>query len=132
MNDIDDRVPGNKLDLFHQQEEGAGMVFCPRGWGLYRVLEDCVRACMRRADSHVFCAHAHIEAEVGRFCSLLRSVYADLGFPAFEVALATRPASRAGSDATWDRAEHALADAARAAGLAFVLREGEGAFYGRN
>jgi threonyl-tRNA synthetase len=81
-------------------------------------------------DAHVFCSHAHIEAEVGRFCALLRSVYADLGFPAFEVALATRPASRAGSDATWDRAEHALAIASRAAGLAFDMLEGEGAFYG--
>ncbi|RAS15650.1 hypothetical protein BX591_15612, partial [Paraburkholderia bryophila] len=50
MNDIDHRVLGHKLDLFHQQEEGAGMVFWhPRGWELYRVLEDYVRARMRRA-----------------------------------------------------------------------------------
>ncbi|MFM0366689.1 hypothetical protein [Paraburkholderia sediminicola] len=50
MNDIDHRVLGNKLDLFHQQEEGAGMVFWhPRGWELYRVLEDYIRARMRRA-----------------------------------------------------------------------------------
>jgi threonyl-tRNA synthetase len=81
-------------------------------------------------DAHVFCAHAHIEAEVGRFCSLLRAIYADLGFPAFKVALATRPALRAGSDQTWDRAEDALANAARAAGLEFEVLEGEGAFYG--
>jgi threonyl-tRNA synthetase len=81
-------------------------------------------------DAHVFCAHSHIEAEVGRFCSLLRAVYADLGFPAFKVALATRPSLRAGSDATWDRAEEALAKAARAAGLEFDVRAGEGAFYG--
>jgi threonyl-tRNA synthetase len=224
---IDHRVLGHKLDLFHQQEEGAGMIFWhPRGWELYRVLEDYVRACMRRAgfreirtpqllarslweksghwekfgaamysladaeegralclkpmscpchvqvfnqrvrsyrelpvrysefgachrdepsgsleglkrarafvqdDAHVFCAHAHIEAEVRRFCSLLRSIYADLGFPSFEVALATRPAMRSGSDQTWDRAEEALANAARAAGLTFDVLEGEGAFYG--
>ncbi|RAS20408.1 threonine--tRNA ligase [Paraburkholderia bryophila] len=81
-------------------------------------------------DAHVFCAESHIEAEVGRFCSLLRAVYADLGFPAFKVALATRPAARSGSEATWDHAESALANAARAAGLAFDLLEGEGAFYG--
>jgi threonyl-tRNA synthetase len=37
---------------------------------------------------------------------------------------------RAGSDATWDRAEEALAKAARAAGLEFDVRAGEGAFYG--
>nr|WP_205192603.1 threonine--tRNA ligase [Burkholderia sp. Ax-1724] len=227
VNDIDHRVLGNKLDLFHQQEEGAGMVFWhPRGWTLYRVLEDYVRARMRRAgfreirtpqllarslweksghwekfggamysladaeegralclkpmscpchvqvfnqrvrsyrelpvrysefgachrdepsgaleglkrtrafvqdDAHVFCAAAHIEAEVGHFCALLREVYADLGFPEFKVVLATRPASRAGSEQTWDRAEEALANAARAAGLEFDVLEGEGAFYG--
>ncbi|WP_241016417.1 threonine--tRNA ligase [Paraburkholderia sp. Ac-20336] len=227
VNDIDHRVLGNKLDLFHQQEEGAGMVFWhPRGWTLHRVLEDYVRARMRRTgfreirtpqllarslweksghwekfggamysladaeegralclkpmscpchvqvfnqrvrsyrelpvrysefgachrdepsgsfeglkrtrafvqdDAHVFCAAAHIEAEVGHFCALLREVYADLGFPEFKVVLATRPASRAGSEQTWDRAEEALANAARAAGLEFDVLEGEGAFYG--
>ena len=242
MDDIDHRVLGNKLDLFHQQEEGPGMVFWhPRGWELYRVLEDYIRRRMRRAgfreirtpqllarsiwersghwekfgahmyslsegqgsgsaneehdaddasearalclkpmscpchvqvfnqrmrsyrdlpvrysefgachrdepsgsleglkrtrafvqdDAHVFCTEAQIEVEVGRFCDLLRNVYADLGFPAFSVALATRPALRAGADAVWDRAEAALAKAALAAGLQFEMREGEGAFYG--
>ncbi|MGA3246586.1 MAG: threonine--tRNA ligase [Paraburkholderia sp.] len=242
MNDIDHRVLGNKLDLFHQQEEGPGMVFWhPRGWELYRVLEDYIRRRMRRAgfreirtpqllarsiwersghwekfganmyslsegqdsgsanderdaddasearalclkpmscpchvqvfnqrvrsyrelpvrysefgachrdepsgsleglkrtrafvqdDAHVFCTEAQIEVEVGRFCDLLRNVYADLGFPAFSVALATRPALRAGADGVWDRAEAALAKAALAAGLQFDVREGEGAFYG--
>jgi threonyl-tRNA synthetase len=237
MNDIDHRVLGNRLDLFHQQEEGPGMVFWhPRGWELYRVLEDYIRRRMRRAgfreirtpqllarslwersghwekfgvnmfsfsegqvesdaeraagepralclkpmscpchvqvfnqrvrsyrelpvrysefgachrnepsgsleglkrtrafvqdDAHVFCMEAQIESEVGRFCDLLRNVYADLGFPVFSVALATRPVLRAGSDEVWDRAEAALAKAALAAGLAFEVREGEGAFYG--
>ena len=242
MDDIDHRVLGNKLDLFHQQEEGPGMVFWhPRGWELYRVLEDYIRRRMRRAgfreirtpqllarsiwersghwekfgahmyslsegqgsgsaneehdaddasearalclkpmscpchvqvfnqrmrsyrdlpvrysefgachrdepsgsleglkrtrafvqdDAHVFCTEAQIEVEVGRFCDLLRNVYADLGFPAFSVALATRPALRAGADEVWDRAEAALAKAALAAGLQFEMREGEGAFYG--
>ena len=50
MNDLDHRVLGNRLDLFHQQEEGLGMVFWhPRGWELYRVLEDYIRQRMRRA-----------------------------------------------------------------------------------
>jgi threonyl-tRNA synthetase len=237
VNDIDHRVLGNKLDLFHQQEEGPGMVFWhPRGWALYRVLEDYVRKRMRRAgfreirtpqllarslwersghwekfgaqmyslsegqhaqdaqegvaepralclkpmscpchvqvfnqrvrsyrelpvrysefgachrdepsgsleglkrtrafvqdDAHVFCMEGQIEHEVQRFCDLLRGIYADLGFPAFSVALATRPDLRAGDDAVWDRAEAALAKAALAAGLEFEVLEGEGAFYG--
>ncbi|WDD91687.1 threonine--tRNA ligase [Burkholderia sp. FERM BP-3421] len=81
-------------------------------------------------DAHVLCAPAQVEAEVVRFCALLASVYADFGFDAFEVALSTRPAQRAGDDASWDRAEAQLAAAARAAGLRFTLQPGEGAFYG--
>jgi threonyl-tRNA synthetase len=238
VNEIDHRILGSKLDLFHQQQEGPGVVFWhPRGWALYRVLEDYVRARMRRAgfreirtpqllarslwersghwdkfgaqmyalperssfepsaavdhddgqalclkpmscpchvqvfnqgvrsyrelpirysefgachrdepsgsleglkrtrafvqdDAHVFCTESQIEHEVARFCELLRVVYAALGFSSITVALATRPAQRAGEDAVWDRAEASLAAAARAAGLQFDILEGEGAFYG--
>ncbi|GAA5265273.1 threonyl-tRNA synthetase [Acidiphilium sp. MT5] len=50
MNELDHRQLGNNLDLFHQQEEGPGMVFWhPRGWELYRVIEDYIRSRMRRA-----------------------------------------------------------------------------------
>ena len=50
MNDVDHRVLGNNLDLFHQREEGPGMVFWhPRGWELYRIVEDYIRARMRSA-----------------------------------------------------------------------------------
>src|SRR3546814_15631413 len=46
----DHRVLGTRLDLFHQQEEGPGMVFWhPRGWALYRVIEDYIRRRMREA-----------------------------------------------------------------------------------
>ena len=49
--DIDDhRAIANRLDLFHQQEEGPGMVFWhPRGYAIYRVIEDYIRHRMRRA-----------------------------------------------------------------------------------
>ncbi|RYH70144.1 MAG: threonine--tRNA ligase [Alcaligenaceae bacterium] len=50
MSDVDHRVLGNRMHLFHQQDEGPGMVFWhPRGWELYRVIEDSIRARMRRA-----------------------------------------------------------------------------------
>lgn len=50
MDDFDHRALGNKLDLFHQQEEGPGMVFWhPRGNALYRVVEDYIRDRMRQA-----------------------------------------------------------------------------------
>ncbi|HEV7267968.1 MAG TPA: threonine--tRNA ligase [Falsiroseomonas sp.] len=225
MDSSDHRAIGNRLDLFHQQEEGPGMVFWhPRGAALYRLLEDHVRRRMRGAgfreivtpqllsrslwersghwqkfgpnmfaiedgertlalkpmscpghiqvfsrrvrsyrdlpvrycefgachrnepsgalqglvrtrafvqdDAHIFCREDQVEEEVARFCELLRSIYAEFGFPDFVVGFSTRPAERAGSDEVWDRAEAALAAAARAAGLSPRLQPGEGAFYG--
>ena len=49
--DIDDhRAIANRLDLFHQQEEGPGVVFWhPRGYAIYRVIEDYIRRRMRGA-----------------------------------------------------------------------------------
>jgi threonyl-tRNA synthetase len=225
----DHRVLGTRLDLFHQQEEGPGMVFWhPRGFALYRVIEDYVRRRMREVgfaeirtpqllsyslweasghadkfanemyrldsrssggnrqfalkpmscpchvqvfskslrsvhdlplrycefgachrdepsgalqglmrtksftqdDAHIFCTEAQVEGEVQRFCELLRSIYSDFGFGAPLVFFSTRPAKRAGDDATWDRAEAALAMAARRAGIDFGIKSGDGAFYG--
>jgi threonyl-tRNA synthetase len=81
-------------------------------------------------DGHVFLAESDAEHEVARFCSSLHDFYRALGFSEIAVNFATRPAQRAGSDAVWDRAELALANAARRAGLACQLKPGEGAFYG--
>ncbi len=81
-------------------------------------------------DAHVLCRPEQVEGEVFRFVSLLSSVYSDLGFDAFEVALSLRPAKRAGSDRDWDNAEVQLLAAAKKAGLGPVLQPGEGAFYG--
>ncbi len=50
MDDIDHRSLGSRLDLFHQQEDGPGMVFWhPRGWAVYRVIEEHIRRYMHRA-----------------------------------------------------------------------------------
>ena len=46
----DHRRIGREMNLFHQQEEAAGMVFWhPKGWTLYRILEDFVRGRLDRA-----------------------------------------------------------------------------------
>lgn len=81
-------------------------------------------------DAHVLCRADQVAAEVANFVALLRSVYIDLGFPAFRVALSLRPAVRAGDDDQWDKAEADLLDAARACGLDPEIQAGEGAFYG--
>jgi threonyl-tRNA synthetase len=81
-------------------------------------------------DGHVFCQRPQLEDEVARFCVSLKKCYAALGFESVEVAFATRPESRAGSDADWDEAESRLAAAAARAGLEPTLVPAGGAFYG--
>jgi len=81
-------------------------------------------------DAHIFCTEDQIVGESTAFCSLLKTVYTDLGFTDLKVRFADRPAVRAGSDAVWDRAEAALRSAVDAAGLATTHNPGEGAFYG--
>ena len=81
-------------------------------------------------DAHVFCTEDQIDSETRAFCELLLSVYRDFGFEEVRVKFSDRPAKRAGSDATWDKAEVALRHAIEAAGLPYTMNPGEGAFYG--
>jgi threonyl-tRNA synthetase len=231
MDDLDHRSLASRLDLWHIQENAPGMVFWhPRGYTVYRVLEDYIRRKMRRLgyaevktpqllprdlwvrsghwdkfrdnmycvedgdsveqgdramalkpmscpchiqifnqgirswrelpvryaefgachrnepsgalhglmrtrgfeqdDAHVLCREEDVLDEVARFIGLLSEVYPELGFPAWQVALSTRPALRAGSDALWDWAEAKLGEAAQRAGVSYFVKPGEGAFYG--
>jgi threonyl-tRNA synthetase len=88
-----------------------------------------VRA-MVQDDGHIFCREDQIVSETKAFCEQLKEVYKELGFDSFLVRFSDRPAVRAGTDETWDKAEQALKEATIAAGLDFVLNSGEGAFYG--
>jgi len=81
-------------------------------------------------DAHIFCTPDQINSETVAFCNLLREIYADFGFKSVHVKFSDRPAKRAGSDDTWDRAEAALKTAVEATGLEYTLNPGEGAFYG--
>jgi threonyl-tRNA synthetase len=222
----DHRKLGRELDLFHLQEEAVGSVFWhPKGWTLYRVIENYMRrrleaagylevkgpllldrslweasghwenfrenmfiaesrdqrvlavkpmncpghvlifrhrlrsyrelplrlaefgSCHRNEpsgalhgimrvrgftqdDAHIFCTEDQITAEAIDFCNLLMSIYRDFGFDDVAVKFADRPPHRTGADAVWDRAEHDLQAAVEAAGLAYTLNPGEGAFYG--
>ena len=81
-------------------------------------------------DAHIFCTEDQINAETVAFCDLLMSVYKDFGFEEVRVKFSDRPSKRAGTDATWDKAEAALKSAVETAGLEYTLNPGEGAFYG--
>ncbi|MEY3272392.1 MAG: hypothetical protein RLZZ341_1293 [Pseudomonadota bacterium] len=81
-------------------------------------------------DGHIFCTEDMILAECVAYTALLQKVYRDFGFADIIYKVATRPAARIGSDAIWDKAEHALMESLRASGCEFVIAPGDGAFYG--
>jgi threonyl-tRNA synthetase len=81
-------------------------------------------------DGHIFCTEDQILDECVAFTALLQKVYRDFGFAEVIYKVATRPAKRIGSDASWDKAEQALQEALKKSGLQFSLSPGEGAFYG--
>ena len=81
-------------------------------------------------DAHVFVTEDQLVEESVRGIHLLLSIYRDFGFDDVRVKFSDRPEKRVGSDDVWDRAEQALQDATRAAGVEFTLNKGEGAFYG--
>lgn len=81
-------------------------------------------------DAHIFCEEDQVASETARFVALLAAVYRDVGFPEFRVKFADRPENRAGTEESWDKAEAALREACRLAGVEYELNPGEGAFYG--
>ena len=95
--------------------------------GLHGIMR--VRA-FTQDDGHIFCTEDQILAECTAYTALLQKVYADFGFTDIIYKIATRPDQRIGSDAIWDKAEHALIESLKDSGCAFEISPGEGAFYG--
>jgi threonyl-tRNA synthetase len=107
-----------ELGIVHRNERRGSL------HGLFRLRQ------FQQDDGHVFCAEEHVEAEIARFLSRVRRLYAVLGFDHVEVALSLRPENRHGDDALWDRAESALERAVCGAGFPCNIQPGQGAFYG--
>ncbi len=81
-------------------------------------------------DAHIFCTPEQIETEVNGVLRMINEVYRTFGFAEMRFNLSTRPAKRLGEDATWDRAEAALAAALKANQIDYRVNAGDGAFYG--
>ncbi|MFN8640646.1 MAG: threonine--tRNA ligase [Candidatus Binatia bacterium] len=81
-------------------------------------------------DAHIFCMPEQIGDEISAFLRMVDEVYSDFGFSERRVLLSTRPEKSIGSDEMWERAESALAEALRGAGMAYDVNAGDGAFYG--
>ena len=95
--------------------------------GLHGIMR--VRA-FTQDDGHIFCTEDMILDECVAYTTLLQKVYQDFGFTKIIYKVATRPEARIGSDASWDKAEHALFESLRRSGCEFEISPGEGAFYG--
>jgi threonyl-tRNA synthetase len=91
--------------------------------GLFRVRQ------FTQDDAHIYCRPDQLLDEITGVLSLVKDFYATFGLePLFR--LATRPEKAMGAAEQWDRAEEALAEALGSNQLAFVLKPGDGAFYG--
>jgi threonyl-tRNA synthetase len=92
--------------------------------GLTRVRTFC------QDDAHIFLELEQIESEIQDLMKMFFICYDHFGFKSIKVNLSTRPEKKAGDDATWDKAEAALAQALTNSGHEFKIKEGDGAFYG--
>ena len=81
-------------------------------------------------DAHIFVSPEQITAESVAVTQLILDIYRDFGFDDVRIKFSDRPEKRVGSDDIWDKAEAALKEAARVAGIEYSLNPGEGAFYG--
>lgn len=108
----------SEFGLVHRNEPSGAL------HGLFRLRQ------FTQDDGHVFCEPGQVDAEVATFAAGLAGFYRAFGFERIDVKLSTRPADRAGEDATWDRAEAMLAAAAAHANLDCEVQPGAGAFYG--
>ena len=80
-------------------------------------------------DAHCFVTQEQIASEVEALLRLVQRVNGDFGLE-YTAKLSTRPADFLGEIATWDDAEASLKKALDAAGQAYTINEGDGAFYG--
>jgi threonyl-tRNA synthetase len=107
----------NTYDVLHRNEVSGALS------GLTRVRQ------FQQDDCHIFLMERQIADEVKRLTNFILGYYQTFGLTA-ELKFCTRPQTRIGDDAMWDRAESALKAALEATGQPYVTNPGDGAFYG--
>jgi len=80
-------------------------------------------------DAHLFMLPEQVESEVGGIIDMIQRFYDVFGFE-YQIELSTRPQKSMGSDELWDRAISILKSVLQQKNLDYIIREGEGAFYG--
>jgi threonyl-tRNA synthetase len=80
-------------------------------------------------DGHIFMLPEQTEDEIVKVIEFTDYVYRLFGFD-YHVEVSTKPKDSMGSEEDWERATAALIAAAERKGVAYVINEGDGAFYG--
>ena len=80
-------------------------------------------------DAHIFMTQDQMKDEVIKTMEMYRKLYSAFGLE-YHVELSTRPENSMGSEELWEISTNALRDAVEAAGVPYVINEGDGAFYG--
>lgn len=80
-------------------------------------------------DAHIFMTQDQMKDEVIKTMEMYRKLYSVFGLE-YHVELSTRPENSMGSEELWEISTNALQDAVEAAGVPYVINEGDGAFYG--
>ncbi len=85
-------------------------------------------------DAHIFCTPDQLDKEFKDVIDLVLYVFGSLGFENFRTQVSIRdpktPEKYIGDLDNWDKAEHAIINAAKDKGLDYEIVEGEAAFYG--
>ena len=106
-----------EIGLVHRHEKSGQL------HGLMRV------RCFNQDDAHIFMTPEQIPYEIKGVVRLIDEVYTKFGFK-YHVELSTRPENSMGSEEDWEMATNGLKNALDDLGLAYVINEGDGAFYG--
>lgn len=106
-----------ELGLVHRHELSGAL------HGMFRV------RCFTQDDAHILLAKEQIKEEVTRIAKLFDQVYNMFGME-YTIFLSTMPDDHIGSEADWQKAEAALADAITSIGKEYTINPGDGAFYG--
>jgi len=106
-----------ELGLVHRHELSGAL------HGLFRVRN------FTQDDAHIFMTLDQVEDEIQKVIDLFDEIYKTFGL-SYHAELSTRPEDSMGSDEVWERATAALRGALEKRGLAYMVNEGDGAFYG--
>ena len=81
-------------------------------------------------DAHIFCTEKQIQEEISGLLDFLKHLYVDVFDLPFIAKLSTKPEKAMGDDDLWIKAEESLQQALDVNKIKYVIKPGEGAFYG--